>query len=517
VIKSGDTVDFTPPLTNIRANFVAFVPSGPMNIVDPILFQSRVNPLVTAICMPGASIASIDYATLARSIHSAARFALKSGLAPGQTAALFIVDTVLHAAVAFALMRLGIATVSLTRPQVPKGIAVDAILTDRAALNWQPSDRTISIGYDWITSDGAVPDYERLCPDDENKVCRIILTSGSTGESKGVAFTHQNLAARTAHATYAKGPRFAHCARLLCDLGFATSPGFRYALSLLSRGGTIYYLGPEPTDILQTLDLHQIEGMATSPYGLGEFLKFFEADSAFETRFDHIICQGAMLSAELSRRARARMCQNLYTSYGATETTTVAFGPASVTELIPGAVGYVTAGVTIEIVDAQGNLLPPDTDGHVRIRSKHTATEYIGDPQTSRIHFRDGYFYPGDIGRLRVDGIFIISGREKTALNVGGDTVSPERVEEILMAFAGVQDAAVFATDNALGIGELTAVIVGPLAGREQALRDHCGARLPPSCVPVRLIAVTAIPRGSQGKIERHRLADLAKAAMASS
>jgi fatty-acyl-CoA synthase len=389
-----------------------------MNIVDPILYQSRINPLVTAICTPGANVAPINYATLARLIHSAAGSVLKAGLAPGQTVALFIVDTILHAAVAFGLMRLGIATVSLTRPQVPKGIAVDAILTDRQTLNWQPSDRTVAISYDWINGDGAAPDYDRLCADDEDKVCRIILTSGSMGESKGVAFTHQDLAARVAHATYVKGPRFAHCARLFCDLGFATSPGFGYALSLLSRGGTIYYLGPDPTDILQMLDLHQIEGMVTSPYGLGEFLKFFEADSAFETCFNHIICQGAMLSAELSRRVRARMCQNLYTSYGATETATAAFGPASVMESIPGAVGYVTAGAKIEIVDAQGILLPPDTDGLVRIRSRHTATEYVGDPETSRIHFRDGCFYSGDIGRLREDGIFIVSGREKTALNI---------------------------------------------------------------------------------------------------
>src|SRR5262249_25009094 len=94
--------------------------------------------------------------------------------------------------------------------------------------------------------------------------------------------------------------------------------------------------------------------------------------------------------------------------------------------------------------------------------------------------------------------------------------VSPERVEEVLTAFAGVDDAAVFATDNVLGISELTALIVGPLAEREQAVREHCAARLPPSSVPVRLIAVAAIPRGGQGKIERHRLADFAQAAMAS-
>ena len=170
---------------------------------------------------------------------------------------------------------------------------------------------------------------------------------------------------------------------MFCDLGIGTSPGFRYALSLLSRGGTIYFLGPDPSDILQALDLHKIEG-ATSPYGLGEFLKFFEAASALDTSFDHIICQGALLSRELSRRARARMCQNLYSSYGSTETTTVAFAPASMTEQIPGAVGYVTAGVKVEIVDAEGHVLPPETDGSIRIRSPHMATGYVGDSEATQ-------------------------------------------------------------------------------------------------------------------------------------
>src|SRR5689334_13902993 len=164
-------------------------------------------------------------------------------------------------------------------------------------------------------------------------------------------------AARNAHYMYSRGPRSAHCDRFFCDLGISTSPGFSYMLSLLSRGATVFFLGPDPADILQMLDLYKIRGMATSPYGLGEFLKFFEGDSAFETAFDHIICQGAMLARQLSQRARARMCQNLYSSYGSTETSTVAFGPAFVLEHIPGAVGYVQPGVTIEAVDPSDRIL----------------------------------------------------------------------------------------------------------------------------------------------------------------
>src|SRR4029077_2863559 len=121
----------------------------------------------------------------------------------------------------------------------------------------------------------------------------------------------------------------------------------------------------------------------------------------------------------LSRRARARMCQNLYSSYGASETTTVAFGPASVLEKVPGAVGYIEPDVTIEAVDKAGNVLPAMQDGELRIRNNHLAEGYVGDPEATKRHFRDGYFYSGDIGHVRPDGILVITGRAKTALNIG--------------------------------------------------------------------------------------------------
>jgi len=281
-------------------------------------------------------------------------------------------------------------------------------------------------------------------------------------------------------------------------------------MSLLGRGGTVYFLGPDPVDILQTIDLHKIQGMATSPYGLGEFLKFFEADSAFEVTFDHIICQGAMLSRELSQRARARMCQNLYSSYGSTETLTVAFGPASVIESVPGAVGLVQPGVTVEAVDKSGTVLLPMQDGELRIRANHMADGYIGDPESTQRFFRDGYFYSGDIGHITPNGLLVITGREKTALNLGGDTVSPELVEGVITSFPGVREAGVFAVDNQLGIAELSALIVTGSPIDEAALHRHCAASLPSSSIPVRFIVVDALPRGGQGKLERHRLPEIA-------
>jgi acyl-CoA synthetase (AMP-forming)/AMP-acid ligase II len=282
----------------------------------------------------------------------------------------------------------------------------------------------------------------------------------------------------------------------------------------LLRGGTIYYLGEDPAAILQYLDLHKIQNMTTSPYGLGEFVKYFERDSAYECSFDHIICQGALLSKELSERVRARMCQNLFSSYGSTEVGTVAFGPANVLAETPGAVGYVEPGVTVEILDDAGQILPAGREGMVRIRTTHIAKGYIGDPQATAKSFRDGCFYPGDFGHLTADGLLVIGGREKTVLNLGGDTIKPETIEEAIAAFEGVDEAAAFAMKDELGIAQPWALVVSREALNEASLRAHCNAKLPSWAVPVRFVSVDAIPRTGQGKIERHRLPELAKAKM---
>ena len=482
-----------------------------MNVVEPILFQCKLNPLAVAICVPGSKDGSVTYGILEQLIHNVGRSALKSGIAPGTLVAIYIKDTISHIAVILGLMHIGAATLSLREPKPIKGIKSDVIITDAPGA-FSGTETVLAFDQSWLEGDGVASQTAAITGGTEEDICRIILTSGSTGVSKGVAFSHRALEARIGCDLYQKGPRYAHCPRFFCDLGIATSPGFRYAMVFLSCGGTIYFLGPDPLDILQTLDLHKVQGMATSPFGLAEFLKYFEADAAFDVTFDHIICQGAMLSRVLSQRVRARMCHNLYSSYGSTEVKSVAFGPASVLESIPGAVGYIQPGVTAEIIDKSGMVLPPLKDGALRVRTAHMATGYVGDEEATQTFFRDGYFYIGDIGHLTPDGLLVITGREKTALNVGGDTVSPELVEDVITSFTGIQEAGVFAQNNDLGVAELCALIVTRQAFNESALRQHCASRLPPSFVPSRFVIVDMLPRGGQGKIERHRLPDFALA-----
>jgi len=76
-----------------------------------------------------------------------------------------------------------------------------------------------------------------------------------------VAFSHRDLMERVSHQALLQGPPVcALPAILLRSRELPRRLGFRYALSLLGRGGTMYFLGLEPADILQIIDLHKIQG-----------------------------------------------------------------------------------------------------------------------------------------------------------------------------------------------------------------------------------------------------------------
>src|SRR5207344_2814004 len=103
----------------------------------------------------------------------------------------------------------------------------------------------------------------------------------STGIAKGVAFTHGKVFEKNARLDYTRLDRWSRSARMFCDLGLSSSLGFYYVLYMLSRGGMIMLYGDDAVSTLQSFNLYEIENMATSPYGLAEYLKFYESQPTF--------------------------------------------------------------------------------------------------------------------------------------------------------------------------------------------------------------------------------------------
>ena len=113
-----------------------------MNIVDPVLFQAKLNPAAPAICVPGAARPLISYGRLAQAIHNISRAALSSGLTRGQVAAIHVQDKIFHAALILGLARIGVVTLSARNRVFPPEIGIDAVIAD-ANASYQNAKRVI--------------------------------------------------------------------------------------------------------------------------------------------------------------------------------------------------------------------------------------------------------------------------------------------------------------------------------------------------------------------------------------
>jgi acyl-CoA synthetase (AMP-forming)/AMP-acid ligase II len=478
-----------------------------MNIVEPILFQCKSQPLALAVHAPGTLFNQVSYGELEKMIHNVGRRAREQGLARGNVAALFIRDPILHVAVILGLTKIGVVTVTGRDLELPKELSVDATLAD-FSLSGSSAGRVILVDKDWTAGDGAPVD-EAATEFSADAPCRIILTSGSTGYPKAVLRANKHVSARVYRLQTAYGNRFPDCSRIFVDVGLSTGIGLTIFIYTLWRGGSLFLRGPKATDLLEALSFYKVQAMVASPRSLAELVEFCDSVPGFSSGMDVVVSTGSLLTRTLAERTCARLAPNVVCSYGSTEAGVAASGAARAIAKIDGAVGYVAPGVQLDIVDPSGSKLPAGQEGLIRIRSECVVDGYVGDPETTRRRFREGGFYPGDIGRVTADGMLVISGREQAIINLGGDKISPERIEAALTSFPAVTDAAAVAAISPTDVQILIGAVVWRAKPAEQELREHLRHRLPLSLIPKLFVALDSIPRNSSGKIDRMRLKDV--------
>ena len=208
----------------------------------------------------------------------------------------------------------------------------------------------------------------------------------------------------------------------------------------------------------------------------------------------------------LLNEARARLCSNVVMGYGSTEMGSMTGGNAVSLERFEGSAGYVRPWVDMQAVDGNGLLVPPGTDGILRARSPEMAfyATRTADPAET---IRDGWFYPGDVGRIYGDGLVVITGRTTEVINRGGVIVAPELVEEVLRLDPAVGEVAVVGVPMA-GIDEIWAAVVSKQPIDAQAIAERAQSRLNEK-TPNRILRVDAIPRNENGKVMRGELREL--------
>jgi len=157
----------------------------------------------------------------------------------------------------------------------------------------------------------------------------------------------------------------------------------------------------------------------------------------------------------------------------------------------------------VDIVDDADRPLPAGATGRIRILVAGGGQAFV--PDALYPDRTPGWFYPGDTGYFREDGLLVVVGRTDELINAGGLKVAPERVELIVADRRDIADCAAFALPGPGGIDQIWLAIVprGPV--RTDELLAWCAERSE-HLAPKRVLVVDAIPRNAMGKPERARL-----------
>jgi acyl-coenzyme A synthetase/AMP-(fatty) acid ligase len=364
-------------------------------------------------------------------------------------------------------------------------------------------DNTIIVNRDWIVQNlGARrPIAPRQHPD-INAPAIIFSSSGTTGEPKLIAISLREMEGRlqaTLKTRITTGP-------VMTMIGLRTLAGFQTAARALASAEAISM----PTTLkaaIQILVRRSITEFTGSPSHLASITRYLSGRTIRLPHLRVVYTAGAPIPSSLLNRVRTEMCQNVMGLYGSSEAGTTCLAPVHMLARHLGAGGYPAPGVDLEIVDENDQMLPPDEEGIVRVRNEYCLQEYLGNPEESAIAFRDGWFYPGDIGHLKADGLLIVTGRSVDIINTGGLKVNPLVVEDFLISQAGVQDAAVFAAKGAGGIDEVWAAIIPSTNIDDMALLAKAQERLGQRA-PKRIFQVSEIPRNENDKTLRDELRD---------
>jgi acyl-CoA synthetase (AMP-forming)/AMP-acid ligase II/acyl carrier protein len=225
------------------------------------------------------------------------------------------------------------------------------------------------------------------------------------------------------------------------------------------------------------------------------------------------------LRSSLWEKIEVRFGCSVYNMYGMTETVANATYAGRQPEMGPvGSIGF-PVDCEVRLVDGNPSGAEHESarEGELQVRGENVFKGYWKDAErTVRTLTGDGWMRTGDLARRRDDGGLEIIGRISTVINMGGHSVIPEEIDEVLAAHPAVVDVAtVGVSDPEFEEVAVSAVVLESPASEAQ-LTDHCRQRLEQLKVPKRILAVEKIPRGGAGKPKTPELRELLNPLLAS-
>ena len=378
--------------------------------------------------------------------------------------------------------------------------------------------------YDDLIKD--FPDtYDFPVDRDENDPCLICYTSATTGDPKGVVYSHRGLVLHSFVTGGVMGVQEKDCALHIVPMFHANAWGAPFACTM--RGMKQVLPGRQILDMAALCRIIAEEkvsfscGVPTIWIMLHNYLEGGGAHDFSSIR--QLFSGGSAMPRHLIESYEKKYKVILAQGYGATETSPVVtlsipksnMETMSVDEIIDirATAGMPIPGLDVKLINTvTGKEAQMDGKemGEILVRGPWIASEYYKDPKQSAITFLDGWFHTGDIGTMSKEGYISLVDRTKDLIKSAGEWISSIDLENTIMGFDKVLEAAVIALpDDKWQERPLACVVPTPDAAStitKEDIQDYLKDKVAKWWIPDEIVFMKELPKTSVGKFNKKSL-----------
>jgi fatty-acyl-CoA synthase len=351
---------------------------------------------------------------------------------------------------------------------------------------------------------------------DERAAAAMCYTSGTTGNPKGVVYSHRSTVLHSMGVNAAGAIGLTETDRVLpvVPMFHANAWGMPYAAWFAGASFVMpdRFLQAEPLAKLIESERPTVAGAVPTIWS--DLLRYAAEHPVDLSSFRLVVCGGSAVPRSLIERFEQDHGVQILQGWGMTETSplaAVARAPRGVdlgtTEEMDwrAKAGRVLGGVELRIVDDAGNPLPWDGDavGEIEVRGPWVTGSYYLDPSPDK--FDNGWLRTGDVGCVYENGFIQITDRAKDVIKSGGEWISTVELENSLMAHPEVVEAAVIAVPDARWDERPLACVVCAEGSAVAAsdLQEFLGDKVAKWQVPERWVFIEEVPKTSVGKFDK--------------